>query len=145
MHPVHLLPQFAKNVTTGIAPLSVQFTDQSTGTGLNKWNWSFGDGTWFNTTVAAQKSPIHVYPAAGVYIVQLTVSNAAGSNTTVPGQTVTVTSVGAPVAKIVKNVSSGVIPLSVNFGDRSTVPVSTGGTGVSAMAPGSTRLVLCPR
>ena len=118
--------KFAKNVGTGLAPLSVQFTDQSTGTGLNKWNWSFGDGTWFNTTVAAQKSPTHIYTAAGVYTAQLTVSNAAGSNTTIPGQTITVTApVDGPVAKITKNVSSGTTPLTVNFGDRST------GTGIN--------------
>ena len=87
---------------------------------MNKWNWSFGDGTWFNTTVAAQKSPAHIYTAAGVYTVRLTVSNAAGSNTTIPGQTVTVTATGTPVAKFSKNVSTGLAPLTVRFGDQST-------------------------
>lgn len=88
--------RFTTNVTTGTAPLAVKFTDTSIGLSLNKWNWSFGDGTWFNTTVASQKSPVHVYPSQGTYTSALTVSNASGSNMTVPGTVVVVTS---PVAR----------------------------------------------
>ena len=117
--------KFAKNATTGSAPLSVQFTDQSTGTGLNQWNWSFGDGIWFNTTVAAQKNPTHVYNVAGVYTTHLTVCTEAECNTTIPGQTITVVLSGGPVARISKNVSSGFAPLHVKFGDQST------GTGIN--------------
>ena len=86
----------------------MNFGDQSTGTGINQRNWSFGDGTWFNTTVAAQKSPTHVFNVAGVYTVRLTVCNASGCNTTIPGQNITVTAPpGSPVAKFAKNVSTG--------------------------------------
>ena len=102
---------FSSVPPSGIAPLSVQFTDQSTGTGLNKWNWSFGDGTWFNTTVAAQKSPTHIYTAAGVYTAQLTVSNAAGSNTTIPGQTITVTAPAMDLLPRSQRMSAAVQPL----------------------------------
>jgi parallel beta-helix repeat protein len=60
---------------SGSAPLSVTFTDSSTGA-PTAWNWSFGDGTY--STV---KSPKHTYSTAGNYTVKLTVSNKAGSGT----------------------------------------------------------------
>lgn len=41
-----------------------------------RWNWNFGDGT--DSTV---QSPMHTYPAARVYTVNLTVNNGNGTNT----------------------------------------------------------------
>jgi len=66
---------FTANVTTGNAPLTVQFTDQSTGN-VTAWLWNFGDG---NTS--AVKNPIHTYAAVGNYTVTLNVSNAYGNST----------------------------------------------------------------
>jgi len=66
---------FTANVTTGNAPLAVQFTDQSTGN-VTAWLWDFGDG---NTS--AVKNPIHTYAAVGNYTVTLNVSNAYGNST----------------------------------------------------------------
>jgi PKD repeat protein len=66
---------FTADRTTGQAPLSVQFTDASTGTPTS-WQWTFGDGT-----TSTQQSPTHVYQAAGTYDVSLTATNANGSNT----------------------------------------------------------------
>jgi PKD repeat protein len=66
----------------------VKFTDQSTGLSLTKWNWSFGDNSWYNTTIAGQKDPIHVYNSAGAYTAKLTVCNISGCNTTIPGTTI---------------------------------------------------------
>ena len=42
---------FSATPTSGTAPLVVQFNDTSTGSPTS-WNWSFGDGKWFNTTDA---------------------------------------------------------------------------------------------
>jgi PKD repeat protein len=67
----------------------VKFTDASTG--ATKWNWSFGDGSWFNTTTATLKSPGYTYPSAGTYTAKLIACNAAGCNTTAPVKTITVT------------------------------------------------------
>lgn len=64
--------------TTGLLPLTVQFTDTSLpGSGsIYAWYWNFGDGNVANTP-----NPKHTYTAAGVYDVQLTVQTAYGSDT----------------------------------------------------------------
>src|SRR5262249_7619132 len=64
---------FTANPTTGVAPLSVQFTDQSTGTPVG-WNWSFGDGA-----SSTAQNPSHAYSSAGAYTASLTVRNSAGA------------------------------------------------------------------
>jgi len=66
---------FTSNVTSGTAPLSVQFNDTSTGNATS-WSWDFGDG--INST---DKNPVHKYTKAGKYSVSLTASNDAGNNT----------------------------------------------------------------
>jgi PKD repeat protein len=66
---------FTADKTTGQAPLSVQFTDASTGAPTSR-QWTFGDGT-----TSTLQSPAHVYQAAGTYDVSLTATNANGSNT----------------------------------------------------------------
>jgi hypothetical protein len=65
---------FSANTVTGYAPLSVQFTDNSSNIPTS-WFWDFGDGT--NSTL---QNPVHTYSAAGIYNVSLNASNFAGSN-----------------------------------------------------------------
>jgi len=67
---------FSAKPTSGKAPLTVAFTDKSTEI-PTKWKWSFGDGK--TSTV---QNPKHQYLQEGNYKVTLTVTNAAGSNTT---------------------------------------------------------------
>ncbi len=66
---------FSANTVTGYAPLSVQFTDNSSNIPA-AWFWDFGDGT--NST--EQNPVIHTYNVAGIYNVSLNASNFAGSN-----------------------------------------------------------------
>ena len=56
--------------------MEVQFTDQSAGNPTS-WSWDFGD----NGT-STEQNPAHVYTSAGEFRVQLTVSDAAGSDST---------------------------------------------------------------
>ena len=100
---------FNSNVTGGYAPLAVQFTDLSKN--ATGWKWNFGDGT--NST---QQSPVHTYLAAGTYTVNLTVSNAYGTNSKLV--TMSVKAV-IPVANFVSSVTGGFAPLSVQFTDQS--------------------------
>ncbi len=65
---------FTASPRTGPAPLSVVFTDTSTGSPTS-WNWSFGDG---NTTNSNLKDPVHTYNKSGSYSVSLSVKNSTG-------------------------------------------------------------------
>jgi PKD repeat protein len=66
---------FYARPTSGKAPLSVKFTDASTGNPTG-WTWDFGDGS-----DATDRNPVHSYTNPGKYTVSLTVTNAGGSNT----------------------------------------------------------------
>jgi PGF-pre-PGF domain-containing protein len=70
-----LLLNFTASPQNGTAPLTVQFSDTSSGGSPAVWNWSFGDGTWFNTSVIALRNPSHVYETPGTYNVNLSVLN----------------------------------------------------------------------
>jgi PKD repeat protein len=61
--------------TSGAAPLTVQFTDTSTGS-PTAWAWDFGDGG-----SSTSQNPSHAYTAAGTYTVKLTATNSGGSDT----------------------------------------------------------------
>ena len=66
---------FSAAPTSGTAPLTVQFTDTSTGS-PTAWSWDFGDGG-----SSTAQNPSHAYTSAGTYTVALTASNAGGSDT----------------------------------------------------------------
>jgi PKD repeat protein len=59
---------------TGPTPLLVQFTDTSANLPTS-WSWCFGDGT-----SSPDQSPLHMYGSAGTYTVNLTATNAHGSD-----------------------------------------------------------------
>jgi len=67
---------FMANLTTGLAPLTVNFTDQSMGV-IEVWDWDFGDG---ETT--SEQNPSHIYHEPGIYNVLLTVTSVEGSHRT---------------------------------------------------------------
>jgi PKD repeat protein len=73
---------FTGTPVSGNLPLTVTFNDTSTGIpSPSTWNWSFGDGQWFNTTNSATKNTSHTYTAPGTYPVNLTANNTAGAGT----------------------------------------------------------------
>lgn len=65
---------FTGNPTSGTAPLTVNFTDQSNNTPTS-WQWEFGDG--ITSTI---QNPVHTYNTDGSYSVSLTVSNDYGTD-----------------------------------------------------------------
>ncbi len=69
---------FTANQTSGNSPLSVQFSDKSTGTPPFTYYWNFGDGSAIATTA----NPVHTFVtnANTTFVVNLTVSNSAGSS-----------------------------------------------------------------
>ena len=107
---------FTATPSSGAAPLWVQFTDTSTGEGITGRSWTFGDGS-----TSSEASPIHTFLSPGTYTVNLTVTNAGGSDTAT--QTVTVATRPWIVAGFTMNATTGTAPLTVQFTDTSTGPV----------------------
>jgi beta propeller repeat protein len=112
--PTLIIPvaNFSAIPISGKAPLSVFFSDKSTGT-PKKWKWDFGDGT-----TSTKQNPTHKYSKVGVYTVKLTVTNAAGSNTATKTDYIKV--IAKPVAAFSVSPTSGRAPLNVKFTDTST-------------------------
>jgi gliding motility-associated-like protein len=71
-----LVAAFSPNVSTGLAPLTVVFTDHSTG-GATSWSWSFGEGT-----VVAGANTTFDYTTPGTYTVTETVTDINGCDNT---------------------------------------------------------------
>lgn len=63
---------FNASVTTGEAPLVVDFSDTSTGD-INTWLWDFDDGT-----TSPEQNPEHTFSSPGDYLVSLSVEGTAG-------------------------------------------------------------------
>jgi PKD repeat protein len=104
---------FTSNTTTGIDPLTIEFTDSSTNSPTS-WYWYFGDGG-----TSTEKNPVYEYTDAGTYSVSLTATNDAGSNETTETDYITVTAVTSPVVSFTSDVTTGRSPLTVQFTDTS--------------------------
>lgn len=104
---------FSATPLTGISPLTVSFTDESTNS-PTIWSWNFGDGQLGTT-----QNPNHQYVNPGVYTVTLVVTNSSGASTETKVNYITVNP-PTPVANFTASQSSGVVPLTVNFTDTST-------------------------
>ena len=79
--------KFSGSPTTGPAPLTVTFSDSSTGTVTNRF-WNFDDGATTNTTATRV---LHTYHAAGTNTVTLIVSGPLGVSTNTQTNYVVVT------------------------------------------------------
>ncbi|MDI9394490.1 MAG: NosD domain-containing protein [Euryarchaeota archaeon] len=114
------LANFTTNVSSGNAPLAVQFTDTSQyATG---WGWDFDNDGRVDSSI---QNPVHVYAAAGTYTVSLTASNENGMNSKF--MTITANAPSTPViptADFITNIKSGYAPLTVQFTDNSQNAVS---------------------
>src|SRR6185369_12749233 len=110
--------QFTGTPVSGTFPLTVNFTNTSTGS-ITSYAWTFGDGT--TSTLA---NPSHVYAAAGVYSVGLTVTGPGGSNTQTRTNYITATT-PPPVAQFTGTPISGTTPLTVNFTNTSTGSITS--------------------
>ncbi len=113
------LANFTASPTSGQAPLTVQFTDVSSGN-ITSRQWSFGDGGTSSAT-----NPSHTY-AAGTFTVSLTVSGPNGSDTETRTDFIVVTPAsGGPVADFTASPRSGQAPLTVQFSDASSGSITS--------------------
>jgi PKD repeat protein/uncharacterized protein YjiK len=104
---------FSGDPTTGDAPLTVSFSDGSSGD-PTAWDWDFGDGA-----TSSEQNPVHTYTAPGSYTVTLTVTNAGGSDALTKPAYITVTQ-PPPMAEFTGSPMTGDTPLTVNFTDLSS-------------------------
>ena len=115
-NPVVPNADFIGSPVSGSNPLKVQFTDKSTGS-PTYWEWNFGDGS----DLVTEYNPTHTYSKAGNYTVKETVSNAAGKDTEIKTNYITVTEDSQiPDADFIGSPVSGSNPLKVQFTDKST-------------------------
>jgi PKD repeat protein len=99
--------------TSGVRPLTVAFTNTSTGD-YDTSAWTFGDGGSSSST-----NPSYTYTAAGTYTVTLTVSGLGGSDTHTETSYITVAYMPVSAA-FSGSPTSGVAPLNVDFSNTST-------------------------
>jgi PKD repeat protein len=104
---------FAATPTNGLAPLTVQFTNSSTG--ANSYAWDFGDGKTSTAT-----NPSNTYSNAGAFTVSLTAIGAGGTNLLVRTNYVITTNYPPPIANFIGGPTNGVAPLSVSFTNLSS-------------------------
>lgn len=105
---------------SGTAPLEVSFTGSNStdDVGIVSYHWDFMDGA----STSSLADPVHTFPSAGTYNVQLTVEDTGGlTDTTTVTIVVDSPSNQAPVAIASASPLSGAVPLEVNFmGSNST-------------------------
>jgi PKD repeat protein len=116
--PAQPVAAFTADPNSGTAPLTVQFTDQSTGE-ITSWFWDFSDNNTSN-----EQNPSHIFQAAGNYVVRLTVFGPGGEDTEE-----TTISIGEafepPNAAFAAEPTSGSAPLAVQFTDQSSGDIAS--------------------
>jgi PKD repeat protein len=110
---------FTANPTNGTAPLTVTFTNTSSGT-VGGASWSFGDGGTTNFTGTNNVS--HTYTTFGTYTAMLVETGGCFGVASTNTQTITAMSSGCtpPWASFSANTTSGSPNLQVIFTDNST-------------------------
>ena len=112
------MPASPRFRSPGLSPLEVQFTDQSTGASPLSYAWDFNNDGTVDSTL---QSPKITLTDVGTYNVNLTVTNAVGSDTELKTNYITVTAAPvAPTAVFISDIQSGDAPLTVKFTDQST-------------------------
>ena len=109
---VALAAGFTANPTSGTAPLTVQYTDTSSGN-PTAWAWDFDNDGVTDSTV---RDPSFTYDTAGTYTVMLPVSGGGQTDDEVKAGLISV----ALAAGFTANPTSGTAPLTVDFTDTST-------------------------
>jgi PKD repeat protein len=104
------IADFEANVTEGVAPLQVSFTDLSQNE-ISTWYWDFGNGGW-----STQQNPTYTFYTPGIYTVSLSCEGPGGTDTETKIDYISV-SEPPPLVDFSADPTSGSIPLTVNFFD----------------------------
>ncbi|MGD0710773.1 MAG: PKD domain-containing protein [Bacteroidales bacterium] len=129
VYPNTVTAFFNVDTLSGCVPLTVHFTNYSTGG--TTYSWNFGDGNFSNLP-----DPTHTYTSSGQYVVMLAVTNGC-SYDTVYSVPIKVYAITVPYFTIKKdstcegdtvffiNPPAGMISYSWNFGDGSPIDSNT--------------------
>lgn len=102
---------FIADVVTGYTPLTVHFLDQSAGSEVSSWEWTFGD----TTTLSHLKNPFHMFKDPGIYDVNLKVFDLRSNTSTITKNGLIEVKVTLPVAQFTVDKTSGFTALDVQF------------------------------
>ncbi len=109
---------FEADITSGVAPLTIHFTDLSTGS-PDQWLWDFNNDGKVDST---EQNPEHTYTEPGTYSVKLIASNTYGSDEEVKVDLIAVSAASSnvPVADFSASSRMSEAPLTAKFTDLST-------------------------
>ncbi len=108
-----LTADFSTNRTEGCSPLTVCFTDHSTGW-PNSWLWDFGNGNF-----STDRNPCVIYPTPGTYTVSLTVAYGSNSNSKTVTDLISV--FANPVVDFIATSTSACSFEAITFTDMTTL------------------------
>jgi len=109
----------SQSVSAGTSPLTIVFTDQSTGV-VETRLWELGDGS---TATGAQA--VHTYRAPGSYDVRLSVTGPGGTDSVLhTGAVIVQAPIVAATADFTADQTTGAAPLLVQFSDLSSGDVT---------------------
>jgi PKD repeat protein len=113
--PPPVIADFVGSPTSGVAPLTVSFTNSSSG--ASSYVWDFGDGK-----SSANANPSNTYTNSGSYSVTLTAIGAGGSNTLTLTNYIVATNPPPPpvIANFAAGPTNGISPLTVFFTNLSS-------------------------
>jgi len=114
-----LTPDFIADTRAGYPPLTIHFTDQSTGTPI-AWNWSFGDGNY-----SSVQNPVYTYSFTGSFNVTLNATNALGTNSTHKQGYIQVYDWARPMIAFTGTPLEEYAPAVIRFNDTSLAPVTS--------------------
>lgn len=121
---------FSGSPLTGTVPLSVQFSDKSSG--ATSWAWDFDNDGLTDSTL---QDPAYTYVGPGVYTVNLTVTNSAGSDSMVKHDHVTVNPRSSPSsASFTLDLKAGWNLVSIPLVNDSLWANQLKGTGILTVA-----------
>ncbi len=103
------VPDFTASPRTGEAPLTVGFTNQTSGD-VDGFRWYFGDGQQ-----SIMESPVHTYTSAGSYTVRLEAAGPGGTATEQKTDYIVVDEPQGPEADFYAMPTGGEAPLNVQF------------------------------
>ena len=123
--------QFKGDPRTGLVPLTVNFTDQSTGE-ITSWKWNFGDIKTDTT-----RNPSHTYITAGQYNVSLVVEGPGGKDTETKSYYVSALKISEAANAEVNEADSAIKQCMADAGAVALLEAVTGWDGSAGMVKAS--------